>query len=65
MSIVKTALVAASFVFAVTAANAQGREDLEQRLPRQHAHSLPQPLFHRMRAAHSLRRARYALARRK
>lgn len=28
MSIVKTALVAASFVFAVTAANAQGREDL-------------------------------------
>ena len=28
MSIVKTALVAASLVFAVTAANAQGREDL-------------------------------------
>ncbi|ARP97756.1 hypothetical protein [Pseudorhodoplanes sinuspersici] len=28
MSIVKTALVAASLVFAITAANAQGREDL-------------------------------------
>ena len=28
MSIIKTALVAASLVFAVTAANAQGREDL-------------------------------------
>lgn len=28
MSIVKTVLVAASLVFAITAANAQGREDL-------------------------------------